>query len=261
MKKLLVLVLVMCLASFASAQMLGEYNFSEIGNSADDTTADTGTRGIAGTILGWGQIIEDDGSLAAKSTGQAGGGVINLGGAGTGEYVNVGQMFTQGMGTEDRTVGGWVKSTGLNNTSWTGLIGASGNWALLFGYGSIRFAFEHGGNITLPIDTLNNGEWHAFALVDKLGVGGYQKAYIDGQLVGEIATNNTAQGDWGNVAVGADVPDNSWGDRHLQGQMDQVFFQNSAMSQAELQAYQGIPEPATIALLGLGLALLRRKNS
>jgi len=270
MKKLLVLALVLCMASLSSAALLSNYNFNELGASADELTADSGPANIPGTIVGFGQIVEDDGSLAVKSSGQAGGTVMNLDGPGTGEYVKVGPVFTQGMGTEDRTAGGWFKCTAPDpvasmNNRWVGLIGASGNWSLLVGgWGDrrTRAAWEHGGAIEYPANPLDDGLWHNIVMVDHLSAtDGFQKLYIDGLLAAQISTTNTAQGDFGNVALGDDVPDNSWGERHFQGQMDQCFFANNAMTQAEIQAFTGIPEPATLTLLGLGLALLRRKNS
>ncbi|MFC1675670.1 LamG-like jellyroll fold domain-containing protein [Planctomycetota bacterium] len=103
---------------------------------------------------------------------------------------------------------------------------------------------------------LADGNWH---LVTGTWDGSVIKVFVDGQ---EDGANNYSgflqQGQTNNVLIGKkeDNPNN------FNGSIDDVRFYNRALSSTEIQEIytNGIPEPATIALLGFGSVSLLRKR-
>ena len=91
-KKLVVLMLVLGLASYASAGVISDYEMPEPPGTPV-TTADSGPRNVPGTLRGGAAIVADDGSLLIKSamydgTPRAGGQVLSLDGVDS--YVDIG---------------------------------------------------------------------------------------------------------------------------------------------------------------------------
>jgi hypothetical protein len=275
-KKLFVLALVLGLASFASAGLLSNYEFPEAaGTNGGSTTGDSGPRAVPGTLMGSATIIADDGSLATASNGKAGGQVLSLNG--TTDYVNIGGAGSSGWadhcvwpcGTSpaERSVGTWYKGNDYYATdSWKEVTAEGGNWDMMLGYGRFSMGWWHVGQISVFADDvgLGDGNWHQLTATLQLspdGVApGYMRLFVDGWLVRTVTHYATSQGSW----VGPRIGNGSAGwteERFLTGELDQVYYTDDLMGTAEIKALTGIPEPATIALLGLGaLALIRRKR-
>jgi len=88
---------------------------------------------------------------------------------------------------------------------------------------------------------------------------GPEQIYVDGVLqVSEDIVTGTLHANEQPVRIGAYIWDLAGYHRYLYGSIDDLRIYDHVLSAAEIQA---IPEPTTLALLGLGgLALLRRKK-
>lgn len=276
-KKFIVLVLVLGLTSITSAALLSSYDFVEAAGTPA-TTADnpSASRGVAGTLMGGAALVADDGSLATASSGAAGGQVLSL--DGVDDYVEIGGAGNNGWedtcvwpcstgGGMSRTLGMWINSNDFGPSGWHEVVAEGGNWSLDIGYNNILLGFWHVGSIQQDISSLNlDGGWHHIAgtLVmssDGVAMDGSISLYVDGEKIAGVAHDKTYQGSWTGPRIG--VGSAAWtSDRFVTGLVDEVFFTDTALSEAELHAIAGIPEPVTIALLGLGgLALIRKRRS
>ena len=150
------------------------------------------------------------------------------------------------------TVGAWVLNDGTN---WTKAIVSRGYSWQLFG-GSNRATFQVADTVPTgsKIEASNtfDNEWHHIAGVYD---GTQYTLYIDGVQDGP--------------SIIASGPITAWGDpltfgtratRYFDGWIDDVRIFDDAQTQAQIQEWAGVPEPMTIALLGLGGLLIRRRR-
>ena len=189
-------------------------------------------------------------------------------------------------GTGAITIGGWTKWTG--GAGFLGLIykhGATRTMALQSSRvaGGLDFAVVGGSgtsNNRSITETYNDGQWHSFIAVFEDNVMSAGNAdthilYIDGGANngGEtVQSPNNADGNPSSDIFNAgndpfyqignyNPPDanGAW-----PGMIDEVFFYDRALTEAEVIAISNIPEPSAFLLLGLGaasLALFRRRQN
>lgn len=178
------------------------------------------------------------------------------------------------FGTGDFTISGWFKSGDttyasdntfiIQNATSTG----AGYWLYLGRpdrtyTNKLRFSARGGAGITVESDTtVTDNEWHWYAVVASSGT---LMMYVDGVLQASTAeylaeTNTTSTT---NFRIG----------RYYDGYADEMNFYNEALNSDAAYAQDDItltggnlydlwqvPEPTTIALLGLGmLSFIRRK--
>jgi hypothetical protein len=261
-KLLLVLMVLGCVGSVQAA-LVHEWEF-------DNNVSDTSGSGNHGTVTGTTSYVSpvDDWN---GGTGKAFGfdeatkiedlNPTNLPTAMTGAYSIRGPQFSMNV---------YVKAASDNTfSSWDGIAGW-GDYAAgaadrqLCSRGSTN-AYFHGyiHNISKYCNWTNYG-WHMLTFTfDQTGYTdfyGTEAMYVDGVQVHLAANNHFGDILDPDIVVGFD--DRPSGGAYWKGAIDGYTVYNHGLSQADVTAlYSRVPEPATIALLGLGgLVLLRKKR-
>jgi hypothetical protein len=87
------------------------------------------------------------------------------------------------------------------------------------------------------------------------------KIYLNGQLAGTGTFTSDAYngGPDKGVAIGARSLDSTV-EATFSGTIDETRIYNNALSASDIQQLYNIPEPATIALFGLGVLALRKRR-
>ncbi len=234
-------VLLLIVAGSASADKVAHWTFDE----GAGTTVTDSANGLVGNFVGAPDFVAGVPVL--------GGSALDL--DGVNDYVDCGYDPLFDM-TGDMTVAAWVQIR-EHSTAWMAAV-AQGEYAWRLGNANVSPMAHFGvtfwsepiasqdGVIEIPLN-----EWHHIAGVYETG--GNLTVYLDGEVDMAVAADAPIGLSYQVVYIGnnPDEPTRLWN-----GLIDDVQIYNNALSQAELQEI--IPEPATMALLGLGgLALLR----
>ncbi|MFA9478253.1 LamG domain-containing protein [Phycisphaerales bacterium AB-hyl4] len=116
----------------------------------------------------------------------------------------------------------------------------------------------------VPIDTVLDGEWHHLVVSRGSNAREDVAVWIDFLPVATTLASHFGQGTGTNPTLGAQGVVDGTIDNSFLGSLDEVAFFNRVFTQEdvnELHAAALIPEPASLALLGLGgLAMLGRRR-
>ncbi len=273
MKKLVCLLVVLAFAGSASAVIVGAWEFE--GNFND--TSGYGTPANAfmeDPLIGTATVVVDIER----------GNVLSLDG---GANLVVSEYDTTNVyaGTEKLrnfngafTLAAWFQNTMADQTTMTHIVSADdqGPRLSLAGGKSIYTTIDtttgagplvNSSHHTNHLDAQDNPVWTHVAIVYD---GAELRIVRDGATVeSKAATGTHTLGNqwWHRFTIGGNrygenlgQPNTNWQD--FVGLIDDVFFANHAMDNTEINAIManGIPEPMTVALLGLGGLFLRRRK-
>ena len=269
MKKFIVIAVVLSLVGSASAVSPGDvvvgYDFETVvGSSVDDWSSNN----LDGTLVDNATTVYN----AAR-----GSDVLSL--DGIDDWLDAGNSTLYDL-TDNMTVLGWayiiekednVHETGVSY-GWQTIAakGDAAGWRVQYNQDQPWAAFQWPtstgiGNSYGTHD--GEGSWHHYAAVKS---GNNYDLYVDGDLLATSSDGGVPKTNTESLLIGANpelgnppVPDNDDPWRELYGYVDDFALLDKALSEAEIEYIMnyGIPEPTTIALLGLGaLALIRKRR-
>jgi len=261
MKKLVFLFVVAMIAAPSFGDLVAYYNFND-GTATDQIT--TGGQ-QNGTLMGGVTIVERGTSKAASFDGQ------------WGSFIDCGFQLPKIYNTTTAyTVSAWVKS----KPKVAGPTESADQWPVIAGNGwvfnNLMCTMTGGTAVSFMIGVGPNniaaampvGEWTMLtATYEVTGPGtGNALLYVNGTLASSAATTGDVWGSGGaqHFTIGSMYgwPVAYATGAEYKGYIDEVRWYNNAVSPDDVEALYFetyIPEPCTLALLGLGGLLLRRK--
>lgn len=240
MKKLILLLMIAVLTTNAHAAVVSAYDFetgyaatvgTAVGVPSGGATISSAYNGVTvGDDHGLGDVLDVTASSAMVTVGNADIGSIN----------------------SAITVGAWVLNDGTN---WSkGIVTRGYAWRLYGGSNRPTFQVADTDPTGSKIEASNtfDNEWHHIAGVYD---GTQYTLYIDGVQDGPSVLASGPIAAWSDpLTFGARST------KYFDGWIDDVRIFDDAQTQAQIQEWAGVPEPMTIAILGLGGLLIRRRR-
>ncbi|MFI4911843.1 MAG: LamG-like jellyroll fold domain-containing protein [Sedimentisphaeraceae bacterium JB056] len=240
LKNFVLLLVVFGLVSFSQANMVSHYQF-------DGDWSNSVSGGYSVSPVGGANIATD------AERGQVGGFQYF---DGVEEFGHIGYDPAFAAVTTQITVAAWVKSNS-NNYSVARIAGRGYSW-YMYVNGNDTLGFNAGGGVVTGNSSINDGDWHHVAATFDT-VTGSMALYVDGELdAQDIVSGTIPNAD--RYAIAARATSSTAGASFYHGYIDDVRIYNDVQSLSQIQDFSGVPEPATMLLLGVGAIALRRRK-
>ncbi len=254
MKTLMMLCVVCAMASVGQAGLVAHWTFDEASGAALDSSGN----GFSGTIIG---------TVTQGQTGQIGGAYLF---SGSGWVDFGGGMFTSLITNFPISISYWIQSTSAVTTEcavWMGKRGSTQQYlqtGMKMGNANAAYRNTDFDNAVAWKDngtthTEADGAWHHIVAVYPDATVRY--VYVDGVLADSTTFTQNYFTGTNQVAVGNNNRNTTFTDP-FDGLIDDVQIWNEALgAEAIADIYAaGLPEPATLVLLGMGGLLAVRKR-
>jgi len=240
-----------CVAGGANAALVAHYTFDADGTASAGTDATLGeAASIDNTnfVAGGGSLLLDPTAITtdtAGADGAVGGDVFDW----SGSDVRTVAFFVRANSTQVDTLGTMI-SLGSGT-------GGGNRFDIRLDGGNLRLEVQAGGSTTGS--ALADDTWHHVAIVvpNATSTVNDVQYYIDGALVGNFSNGQNINTGNGPLRMGDSYQDTG---RDFTGNLDDVRLYDSALTANEIAALAAIPEPGSLALLGLGGLLIARRR-
>lgn len=240
-----------CVAGTANAALVAHYTFDSDGSATVGTDATLGEAASidnSNFVAGGGSLLLNPNAIITDTSGADGA---------------VGGDNFDWSGSDVRTVAFFV----LANTNQVDTLGTMISLGSGTGGGN-RFDIRlDGGNLRLEVQAggsttgsnLADNTWHHVAIVVSNATSTVNDVqyYIDGALVGSFSNAQNIDTGAGPLRIGDSYQDAG---RDFTGNIDDVRLYDSALTANEIAALAAIPEPGSLALLGLGGLMFARRR-
>jgi hypothetical protein len=239
-------------AASANAGLIAHYTFDSDGSATVGTDATLGEgASIDNTnfVAGGGSLLLDPNAIVTDTSGADGA---------------VGGDSFDWSGSDVRTVTFFVRASSTQVDALGTMIslgsgtGGGNRFDIRLDNGNLRLEVQAGGSTTGS--ALADDTWHHVAIVVPGATSTVNDVqyYIDGALVGTFSNAQNIDTGVGPLRIGDSYQDTG---RDFTGNIDDVRLYDTALTANEIAALAAIPEPGSLALLGLGgLAMLRRRR-
>ena len=278
---LVAIVAALCLAGSAWADYATEvladsplayWRFEDATCANDDTAVDSG-----GRCWKNGTYIGDGLSFVSGIPGISGGQAVDFGSSDNDSVIDIydggGNEISNpgGVTRQTITLEAWMKSSDASNyprlLQHNGSNSEEGCWGI--GAHDSGYITMIGADNTWYTGTDNvfDGEWHHIVVTYQPGSDPndiYEYVYIDGVgKWGNTVADANLSTDYNRLTIGSEG--NRWGPpwNEFHGLLDEIAVYDTTLSSTRVAAHyaEGVPEPATLSLFGLGaIALIRRRR-